>query len=90
MSAVRLLEAGHASADDIDRGMTLGCGHPMGPLALSDSIGLETLQSIGETLYDEYKEPLYGPPPLLARMVAAGLRGRKSGRGFFNYEKTSQ
>lgn len=86
MSAVRLLEAGHASAEDIDQGMTLGCAHPMGPLALSDLIGLDTLQSIGETLYQEYKEPLYGPPPLLARMVAAGQLGRKSGRGFYGYE----
>lgn len=83
LSAIRMYEAGYASADDIDRGMVLGCGHPMGPLALCDLIGLDTLRAIGVSMYDEFKEPLYSPPPLLDRMVEAGLLGRKSSQGFF-------
>ncbi|MET0952612.1 MAG: 3-hydroxybutyryl-CoA dehydrogenase [Aeromicrobium sp.] len=86
LSAVRMYEAGYASAEDIDRGMVLGCGHPMGPLALSDLIGLDTIKAIGESMYDEFKEPLYSPPPLLGRMVDAGLLGKKSGQGFYGYE----
>lgn len=86
LSAIRMFEAGYASASDIDRGMQLGCGHPMGPLALSDLIGLDTVRSIGRSMYEEHKEPLYAPPPLLDRMVAAGLLGQKSGRGFHAYE----
>lgn len=82
LSAVRMLESGYATADDIDQGMRLGCGHPMGPLALCDLIGLDTVQAISESMYAEYKEPLYAPPPLLQRMTDAGLLGRKSGRGF--------
>lgn len=85
LAAIRMLEAGHASAEDIDRGMMLGCGHPMGPLALSDLIGLDTVRSIGQSMYEEHKEPLFAPPPLLDRMVAAGLLGKKSGRGFHSY-----
>lgn len=85
LSAIRMYEAGYASADDIDRGMMLGCGHPMGPLALSDLIGLDTLRAIGISMYDEFKEPLYSPPPLLERMVDAGLLGKKSGQGFYPY-----
>lgn len=85
LSSIRMLEAGYASADDIDRGMMLGCGHPMGPLALSDLIGLDTVQAIGRSLYDEFKEPLYSSPPLLDRMVDAGLLGAKSGKGFFEH-----
>lgn len=85
VSAVRMLEAGVASAEDIDRGMVLGCAHPMGPLRLLDLIGLDTAQSIADSMYEEYKEPLYAPPPLLRRMVAAGTLGRKSGRGFYDY-----
>ncbi|MCM2387625.1 3-hydroxybutyryl-CoA dehydrogenase [Streptomyces albipurpureus] len=85
VSAVRMLEAGVASAEDIDKGMVLGCAHPMGPLRLLDLIGLDTAQSIAESMYEEYKEPLYAPPPLLRRMVAAGTLGRKSGRGFYDY-----
>lgn len=85
LSAIRMYEAGYASAKDIDEGMVLGCGHPMGPLALSDLIGLDTIQAIGESMYEEFKEPLYSPPPLLGRMVDAGLLGRKSGHGFFPY-----
>jgi 3-hydroxybutyryl-CoA dehydrogenase len=85
LSAIRMYEAGYASADDIDRGMVLGCGHPMGPLALSDLIGLDTIRAIGISMYDEFKEPLYSPPPLLDRMVDAGLLGKKTGHGFYPY-----
>nr|WP_280955937.1 3-hydroxybutyryl-CoA dehydrogenase [Aeromicrobium marinum] len=85
LSAIRMYEAGYASAADIDRGMVLGCGHPMGPLALSDLIGLDTIRAIGISMYDEFKEPLYSPPPLLDRMVDAGLLGKKSGHGFYPY-----
>jgi 3-hydroxybutyryl-CoA dehydrogenase len=85
MSAIRMYEAGYASAADIDKGMVLGCGHPMGPLALSDLIGLDTIRAIGVSMYDEFKEPLYSPPPLLDRMVDAGLLGKKSGHGFYAY-----
>ena len=85
LSAVRMLESGFASAEDIDLGMVVGCAHPLGPLHLSDLIGLDTMKAIAESMYDEFKEPLYSPPPLLLRMVDAGLLGRKNGRGFFNY-----
>jgi 3-hydroxybutyryl-CoA dehydrogenase len=85
LSAIRMYEAGYASAKDIDQGMVLGCGHPMGPLALSDLIGLDTIRAIGVSMYDEFKEPLYSPPPLLDRMVDAGLLGKKSGQGFYPY-----
>ena len=85
LSAIRMYEAGYASAEDIDRGMVLGCGHPMGPLALCDLIGLDTVRAIGVSMYDEFKEPLYSPPPLLDRMVEAGLMGKKSGHGFYPY-----
>src|SRR5437588_489258 len=85
LSAVRMLESGFASADDIDAGMVHGCAHPMGPLALADLIGLDTTMAVAESLYEEFKEPLYAPPPLLSRMVEAGLLGRKTGRGFYEY-----
>ncbi|CAN5329504.1 3-hydroxybutyryl-CoA dehydrogenase [soil metagenome] len=85
LSGIRMLEAGYASAEDIDRGMVLGCGHPMGPLALSDLIGLDTVRAIGVSMYEEFKEPLYSPPPLLDRMVEAGLLGKKSSQGFYSY-----
>ncbi len=85
LSAIRMYEAGYASAEDIDKGMVLGCGHPMGPLALSDLIGLDTIRAIGVSMYEEFKEPLYSPPPLLDRMVDAGLLGKKSGQGFYPY-----
>ena len=85
LSAIRMSESGFATPEDIDRGMVLGCAHPLGPLALSDLIGLDTVQAVAESLYDEFKEQLYAPPPLLLRMVDAGLLGRKSGRGFFTY-----
>ena len=74
-----------ATGEDIDRGMVLGCAHPLGPLALADLIGLDTVEAIAESLYAEFKEPLYSPPPLLSRMVDARLLGRKSGRGFHRY-----
>ena len=88
LSAIRMYEAGYASAADIDRGMVLGCGHPMGPLALSDLIGLDTIRAIGVSLYDEFKEPLYSPPPILDRMVEAGLLGKKAGHGFYPYNSS--
>jgi 3-hydroxybutyryl-CoA dehydrogenase len=86
LSAVRMLESGFATADDIDMGMVKGCAHPMGPLHLADLIGLDTTMAIANSLYEEFKEPLYAPPPLVARMVEAGLLGRKSGRGFYDYK----
>jgi 3-hydroxybutyryl-CoA dehydrogenase len=85
LAAIRMLESGAATATDIDDGMKNGCAHPMGPLALSDLIGLDTLTSVAEVMFDEYKEPLYAPPPVLKRMVSAGRLGRKSGRGFYEY-----
>jgi 3-hydroxybutyryl-CoA dehydrogenase len=84
-SAVRLLESGQASRDDIDEGMRSGCGHPMGPLQLLDQIGLDTALLVCDALHAEYAEPGYAAPPLLKRMVAAGFLGRKSGRGFYEY-----
>ena len=87
LSAVRMLESGFASREDIDAGMIEGCAHPMGPLALSDLIGLDTTMAVAESLYEEFKEPLYAPPPLLSRMVEAGLLGRKTGRGFYDYTR---
>ncbi|MFF6952246.1 3-hydroxybutyryl-CoA dehydrogenase [Streptomyces iakyrus] len=86
LAAVRMVASGTATAEDIDTGMTAGCAHPMGPLRLADLIGLDTVAAIGEALYEEYREPLYAPPPLLRRMVESGLLGRKSGRGFFDYQ----
>jgi 3-hydroxybutyryl-CoA dehydrogenase len=85
LSAIRMLESGFATAADIDEGLVRGCAHPMGPLALADLIGLDTTRAVAHSLYEEFKEPLYAPPPLLARMVDAGLLGRKTGRGFFTY-----
>jgi 3-hydroxybutyryl-CoA dehydrogenase len=85
LSAIRMMESGFASAEDIDVGMVEGCGHPMGPLRLTDLIGLDTTLAVAESLYEEFKEPLYAPPPLLSRMVDAGLLGRKTGRGFYDY-----
>ncbi|HET6579574.1 MAG TPA: 3-hydroxybutyryl-CoA dehydrogenase [Gemmatimonadales bacterium] len=85
LDAVRALEQGVASAADIDRGMRLGCGHPMGPLTLLDFVGLDTVSRIAEIMFDEYREARYAPPPLLRRLVTAGHHGRKSGRGFYDY-----
>jgi 3-hydroxybutyryl-CoA dehydrogenase len=83
LAAVRMLESADIPAEDIDRGMTLGCGHPMGPLALVDLIGLDTVAAVGEAMYEETKEPLYAPPTLLLRMIEGGFLGRKTGRGFY-------
>jgi 3-hydroxybutyryl-CoA dehydrogenase len=85
MAAVRMFEEGFASRDDIDTGMKLGCGHPMGPLTLCDFIGLDVLSAVCDSLYDEFRRDEYAPPPLLRRMVASGRLGRKSGRGFYEY-----
>lgn len=85
LSAIRMLESGFATAEDIDQGFVLGAAHPQGPLALADLIGLDTTRAIAESLYEEFKEPLYTAPPLLNRMVEAGLLGRKTGRGFYTY-----
>ncbi len=87
LSAIRMMESGFASADDIDVGMVEGCSHPMGPLRLTDLIGLDTTLAVAESLYAEFKEPLYAPPPLLSRMVDAGLLGRKTKRGFYDYRR---
>jgi 3-hydroxybutyryl-CoA dehydrogenase len=85
LDAARALERGIASTTDLDRGMQLGCGHPMGPLALMDYIGLDTIVRIAEIMFDAYREPRYAAPPLLQRMVVAGFQGRKNGRGFYDY-----
>ena len=86
MAAVRMYEEGFASREDIDAGMKLGCGHPMGPLKLADFIGLDVLYAIGNSLFDEFKRDEYAPPPLIKRMIASGRLGRKSQRGFYDYE----
>ena len=85
LSAIRMMESGFATAEDIDTGMVEGCNHPMGPLRLTDLIGLDTTMAVADSLYAEFKEPLYASPPLLSRMVEAGLLGRKAGRGFYDY-----
>jgi 3-hydroxybutyryl-CoA dehydrogenase len=85
LDAARALERGIASTADLDRAMQLGCGHPMGPLALLDYIGLDTVVRIADIMFDAYREPRYAAPPLLQRMVIAGFFGRKSGRGFYDY-----
>ncbi|MFF2638955.1 3-hydroxybutyryl-CoA dehydrogenase [Streptomyces niveus] len=86
LAAIRMVESGTARPEDIDSGMELGCAHPMGPLRLLDLIGLDTAQAVADSMYEEYKEPLYAAPPLLRRMVAAGHLGRKSGHGFYAYD----
>ena len=90
LSAIRMMESGFATAEDIDTGMVEGCNHPMGPLRLTDLIGLDTTMAVADSLNTEFKEPLYAPPPLLSRMVEAGLLGRKSGRGFYDYQSASR
>lgn len=87
LSAIRMMESGFATAEDIDAGMVEGCAHPMGPLHLADLIGLDTTMAVAQSLYAEFREQLYAPPPLLSRMVEAGLLGRKAGRGFYVYAK---
>jgi 3-hydroxybutyryl-CoA dehydrogenase len=86
LGAIRMLEAGVASREDIDAGMRLGANHPMGPLELSDFVGLDTMKHIADVLFEEFKEPFYASPPLLTRMVEAGLFGRKTGQGFYEYD----
>jgi 3-hydroxybutyryl-CoA dehydrogenase len=85
MAALRMYEDGFASREDIDEGMRLGCGHPMGPLTLCDFIGLDVLYAVCDSLYEEFKRPEYAPPPLLKRMVVSGHHGRKAGKGFYEY-----
>lgn len=85
LGAVRALESGVASIEDIDKGMVYGCGHPMGPLTLLDFVGIDTTYRIAEIMFAEYKEPVYAAPPLLRKMHLAGYHGRKSGKGFYDY-----
>jgi 3-hydroxybutyryl-CoA dehydrogenase len=85
LAAIRMLENGMATREDIDTAMKLGCGYPMGPFTLLDYVGLDTLTWAAEAIYNEYKDPLYAPPPLLRRMVNAGMLGKKSGKGFYTY-----
>ncbi|MBU3748979.1 MAG: 3-hydroxybutyryl-CoA dehydrogenase [Mycobacterium sp.] len=85
LSAIRMVESGVATVADVDKAVVAGLSHPMGPLRLSDLIGLDTLKLIADKMFDEFKEPLYGPPPLLLRMVEAGRLGKKTGQGFYPY-----
>ena len=87
LDAIRALEEGVGSVPDIDEGMRLGCGHPMGPLTLLDFVGLDTTYYIANIMFDEFREKRFAPPPLLKRMVQAGLNGRKSGKGFYDYSQ---
>ncbi|CAA9359154.1 MAG: 3-hydroxybutyryl-CoA dehydrogenase; 3-hydroxyacyl-CoA dehydrogenase [uncultured Gemmatimonadaceae bacterium] len=87
LDAINALEQGVASVQDIDRGMQLGTGHPMGPFALLDFVGLDTIYKIAEIMFDEYRERRFAPPPLLKRMVVSGMYGRKSGKGFYDYSQ---
>ncbi len=85
LDAIRVLDEGLATTEDIDTAMTLGCGHPMGPLTVADFIGLDTTYHIATVMFDEFREPRFAPPPLLRRMVLTGWTGRKGGRGFYDY-----
>jgi len=87
LDAIRVYEGGLASLEDIDQAMKLGCGYPMGPFTLLDLVGLDTAMYVAEVMFEEFREPRYAPPPLLKRMVMAGHLGRKTGRGFYNYER---
>jgi 3-hydroxybutyryl-CoA dehydrogenase len=87
IDAVRVLDSGIATREDIDEGMRLGCNHPMGPLRLLDFVGLDTAYYVANVMYEEFKEPRFAPPPLLKQMVLAGYLGRKSGRGFYEYNE---
>jgi len=89
LDAIRCLESGLGTIEDIDRGMTLGTGYPMGPFTLSDFVGIDTLYRVAEIMFEEYREPRFAPPPLLKRMVQLGYFGRKSGRGFYDYSGDS-
>ena len=90
LAAIRMLESGFAAAEDIDTGMVLGCGHPMGPLRLADLIGLDTVTAVARSMHEEFAEPPYAPPPLLLRMVDAGRLGRKTGHGFYDYTERAR
>ncbi|MGV9712458.1 3-hydroxybutyryl-CoA dehydrogenase [Gordonia sp. NPDC003424] len=85
VSAIRMYESGYATKEDIDAGMINGCAHPMGPLTLSDTVGLDIVLDVSESLYQEFREPHLAPPPLLQRMVEAGYLGKKTGKGFYDY-----
>ncbi|MEE3849825.1 3-hydroxybutyryl-CoA dehydrogenase [Gordonia sp. LSe1-13] len=85
LSAIRMVESGFATVEDVDKAMVLGCAHPMGPLKLADLVGLDTVKAIADSMYEEFKEPLFAPPPQLLRMVEAGRLGKKAGRGFYPY-----
>ena len=85
LDAIRAVERGVGSVPDIDKAMQLGCGYPMGPLTLLDFVGLDTTYHIAEIMFKEYREQRYAPPPLLKRMVLAGMYGKKSGKGFYDY-----
>jgi 3-hydroxybutyryl-CoA dehydrogenase len=87
LDAIRGLEEGIGSVEDIDKAMQLGCGYPMGPLTLLDFVGLDTTYFIANIMFEEYREKRFAPPPLLKQMVLAGRLGRKSGRGFYDYAK---
>jgi len=87
LAAIRMVETGFATVDDVDVAMVSGCAHPMGPLALTDLIGLDTTAAVANSMYAEFKEPLYAPPPLLLRMVEGGRLGRKTGQGFYTYPR---
>ena len=88
LDAIRAVERGVGSVPDVDKAMQLGCGYPMGPLTLLDFVGLDTTHHIAEIMFKEYREPRYAPPPLLKRMVLAGMYGKKSGKGFYDYSVT--
>ena len=90
LAAIRMLESGFATAEDIDSGMVLGCGHPMGPLRLADLIGLDTVTAVARSMHAEFAELPYAPPPMLLRMVDAGLLGKKTGRGFYDYTESAR
>lgn len=90
LSAIRMVESGFATTEDIDKGMVLGCAHPMGPLTLTDLVGLDTVKAIADSMYEEFKEPLYSAPPLLLRMVEAGRLGKKTGHGFYRYDENGR
>ena len=85
LDAIRQLERGVATVEDIDKAMTLGCGYPMGPFTLGDFVGLDTLMNVAEIMYGEYREERYAAPPLLKRLVAMGRYGRKTGAGFYDW-----
>jgi len=85
LDAIRAYEHGLGTIEDIDNGMKLGCGHPMGPFTLLDFVGLDTTYYIANIMFEEFREPRFAPPPLLKRMVLAGYHGRKTKRGFYTY-----